>query len=253
MKVYGDYHTHTHYSDGVAKVEQNVAVAIEKGLQELAITDHAFGNPSTWSLTREKFASQLVEINAMREKFGDKLTIYTGIEADIVGTDGELDIRQDEVHQFDVLVMGYHSFAKPKDWQSFKDIFLSAHLRMIKFPSKEDIARNTKSIIESIKRYPIDILAHPNHLFKVDCYELAKAASDYGVYMELNAKHINTLSHEAFEKMLTTDVKFLINSDAHKAERIANFEKPLAYAKKHNMDLSRIVNLHSTPTFKKKS
>ncbi len=253
MKIYGDYHTHTYFSDGVSSVEQNVKVAIDKGLKEIAITDHSFGSPSIYSLTRPKFARLRKDIATAKEKYGDQITIYTGIEADIIGIDGQLDLKRSELELLDVLVMGYHSFAMPKSFYDFSKLFWNAHMRLLKFPSQEDIARNTKAIINSIKKYPIDILAHPNHILKVDCYELAKAASDYGVYLELNAKHINTLSPDAFAKMLTTDVKFLMNSDAHKCGRVAEFAKPLAYAEKYNMDLSRIVNLHELPTFKKKS
>ena len=40
-----DYHTHTTYSHGTGSVEDNVKIAIEKGFDYIAITDHAKNHP----------------------------------------------------------------------------------------------------------------------------------------------------------------------------------------------------------------
>ena len=37
-----DYHTHTVYSHGTGSVLENALIAKEKGLKEIAITDHGF-------------------------------------------------------------------------------------------------------------------------------------------------------------------------------------------------------------------
>ena len=50
MKFYGDYHTHSVYSDGRAKISDAALYAAKIGLKELAITDHGFANV-TLSLT----------------------------------------------------------------------------------------------------------------------------------------------------------------------------------------------------------
>jgi len=44
MLLYGDYHTHTRYSHGKGSVKDNAQAAYEKGLKEIAITDHGFGH-----------------------------------------------------------------------------------------------------------------------------------------------------------------------------------------------------------------
>ena len=38
--VKGDYHIHTHYSDGVFSPEKIVDLALEAGLEAIALTDH---------------------------------------------------------------------------------------------------------------------------------------------------------------------------------------------------------------------
>ena len=143
MKYYGDYHTHTHYSDGVSKVWENIKQAMEKGLKELAFTDHGFNSPSYGALTREKFDAQKKEIQAAREKCGDKLKIYQGVEADIIGLDGEIDLLDEELGEMEILVMGYHSFAKAKSVKDWFKIFPSAYLSFLIL----DFAVLTPSII----------------------------------------------------------------------------------------------------------
>ncbi|MBF1138496.1 MAG: PHP domain-containing protein [[Eubacterium] sulci] len=39
-----DYHTHTTFSHGTGSIEDNVKVAISKGLKALAISDHGPGH-----------------------------------------------------------------------------------------------------------------------------------------------------------------------------------------------------------------
>ena len=38
----GDYHTHTNYSDGKGSVMDTALAAKQRGLKEIAVTDHAF-------------------------------------------------------------------------------------------------------------------------------------------------------------------------------------------------------------------
>ena len=47
MLLYGDYHTHTTYSrhnHGKGTVLENASVASDKGLKQIAITDHGFNH-----------------------------------------------------------------------------------------------------------------------------------------------------------------------------------------------------------------
>ena len=87
MRIFGDYHTHTYYSDGKRSVAENVAAALKRGLEAVAISDHGFNNPSKFALTREKAAKQAEEIALEREKHPD-IKIYQAIEADILGLGG---------------------------------------------------------------------------------------------------------------------------------------------------------------------
>ena len=51
-KLLYDLHTHTTFSHGKGSIEDNVKVAIEKGLKAIAITDHGPGH-LTYGIKRE--------------------------------------------------------------------------------------------------------------------------------------------------------------------------------------------------------
>lgn len=251
MKYSGDYHTHTTASDGISSLRDNVKEAVAKGLKELAVTDHGFGNPKRFAMTDAKFALQRKQLDELSKEFEDTITLYQGIEADLIGEDGTVDLDERQIAEMDVIVMGYHSFAKAKSYRDWRRLYWNAYFRFIKYPPKWVIERNTKALIRAIQKYPIDIAAHINHLFKVDCLEVVKACADYGTYVELNAKHFS-FSHDLFEKMLATSAKFIVNSDAHYYKLVGGFSQIDSFLAEHSFDPSRIVNLGAKPIFKKR-
>lgn len=248
MNYYGDYHTHTHYSDGVSTIKENVVSAIEKGFKEIALTDHGFNNPTYGALSREKFQKQIEELTPLREEYSQKISILHGVEADLIGLDGSIDLLENELSQMEILIVGYHSFAKAVSFYDWRKIFINSYLSFLKHPSKGIVKRNTKALINAIKRYPVDIIAHINHLYKVDCFEVAKACADYGSYIELNAKHMN-ISDEMFQKMLSTGVKFIANSDAHHYSKIGVFSRIEEFLQRNNFQLDKLVNYNKQTDF----
>ena len=44
MEILADYHTHTVYSHGKGSIEDNVKVAISKGIKKIGISDHGYKN-----------------------------------------------------------------------------------------------------------------------------------------------------------------------------------------------------------------
>ena len=249
MRIYGDYHTHTKYSDGVTNVIDNLSAAREKGLESIGITDHGYASPSFGGLTREKFIKQKKEIESLRDQFGD-LNIYHGIEANITGIEGNIDLREEDFSQLDYIIAGFHAPARPYTLKSFGELYLNSYFSFVIKPSRRVIERNTRAYISMIKKYPIAIIAHINHLTKVDALEIAKCCADYGTMIELNAKHVE-LSYSVFEKILMTDVKLIANTDGHKKTKIGRFEEIEKYIKGYPEAEARIINSSGIIDFRK--
>ena len=71
---------------------------------------------------------------------------------------------------------------------------------------------------------------------------MAKVAADYGTYIELNAKKTHFTDQE-IEKLLKTDVRFVINSDAHAPKRVGEISLVENLIERTNFPLDRIDNI----------
>ena len=255
MAFWGDYHTHTTYSrrgHGKGTIEQNVQRAISLGLKEIAITDHGFEHRS-FNVRRCDWEKIRKDQLAVQERY-PQIKIYLGIEANIQSLRGDLDLKDHEVAKMDLIVAGYHKFAKPAQIKDDGYFYLPnffAGLGWGTSKGKSNLrAKNTDAFIKAIERYPIDIISHPQAGCDLDIYELAKAAAHYGTYLELNGKRIKTTDAE-FEKILAdTTVEFVADSDAHEPLRVGECALPLATIERVPIPKSRLANWERLPAFR---
>lgn len=241
--IYADLHTHTTYSHGKGSVEDNVRAAKFRGLECIAITDHGIRHPIV-GVHRSKFASIRADAERAADKYG--IDVKVGIEANIYGLSGAIDLTDSDMSALDIILAGFHASARP---QKISDIFmLQGNLVSGKLgcTSKAQRERNTKAYINCVKNYPVDILTHPGFWLDIDCYELGKACADYGTYIEISSRHrVPTL--QGLEEFMRSDVKFVINSDAHKIENIGKWEYATEIAAKAGLSEERIVNAGDNP------
>ncbi|MDR3264282.1 MAG: PHP domain-containing protein [Clostridiales bacterium] len=237
MTFYGDYHTHTRYSDGKNSIEENVAAAVSKGLKEIAVTDHGFRN--MFCLKISDIQKQKKEIDACRIKYPN-IKILHGIEADLVGTDGRIDLTREQFGLFDLVIAGYHPSARPYTLADMYGIHLKTYFSVVFKPTKEIIRQNTRAAIKMLERYKIDIYPHINHSFYVDIKEVAKVCADTGTYMELNAKHLDA---EICKALFESDARLVANTDAHSSYNVGAFGGIESFITENGFDINRIENL----------
>ena len=198
MLLYGDYHTHTTYSrhgHGKGTVLENASVAADKGLKQIAITDHGF-NHEFYGIRRKDIPELKEDILNAREVTG--VDILLGVEANLISLDGNVDVREEDYEFLDIFLMGYHRMVKTT---TFRDkVYLNWANDMAKIfrPSMEKINRNTTAFLKALDKYPIDIITHLNYGFETDTIAVAKMAKQKGVYVELNGKRINFTDDEIF-------------------------------------------------------
>lgn len=78
-----DFHVHSVYSDGSDKIEDIILKAIDKGMTEIGISDHSFTSfDQSYCIKKEDINRYIDEINSLKEKYRDKISIYCGIEQD---------------------------------------------------------------------------------------------------------------------------------------------------------------------------
>lgn len=251
MLLFGDYHTHTIYSrfnHGKGTVLENASVAADKGLKQIAITDHGF-NHEFFGIKRKNIPQLQEDILNAKEISG--VDILLGVEANLISLDGDIDIKEEDYEFLDILLMGHHRTVHMNSMRD-KALLNWANLMPQAFkPSKEKINRNTTAILKALDKYPIDIITHLNYGFQTDTIAVAKMAKQKGVYVELNGKRIN-FTDEEMGIMASEGVKFVCDSDAHRPERVGEVNNGMNLVYRLGIPLSQVANLDKLPKFHKK-
>lgn len=252
MILSSDYHTHTVFSHGKGQIIDNAIVAKEKGLKEIGISDHGFAHPA-FGLTARKVPKMRELCDQATTQTGVKVLL--GIESNIIGTDGKVDLKEKYYDYFDIFLAGIHKFVCYKINSVFPlalpDLFYATIKK--KDVPKSLIKTNTKTFINVIKNNPVDVITHLNFNCYADAVEVAKVAADYGTYIELNSKKTH-LSDEELFNVVKTGVNFVINSDAHSPNRVGDTALVDSLLKRVSVPEERIANINGKlPSFRFKA
>ncbi len=246
MILFGDYHTHTIYTHGKSTIEENVLVAIKKGLKEVAITEHSykhFAHP----VKRKNIKVMREEVDRLNKKYPE-IKILLGLECNLLGVNGEIDLTDEEEKMLDLVVLGYHKTFKPTFKNFFK--FLIPNTFRIGQASKKRIEINTNAYINAMKKHKIDILAHLKYAnCTVDVKKIADFAGTQNTYIELNGKRINFTDEEILD-VVNSNAKFIIDSDAHICDKVGENNHALNILTRLNIPQEKVANIGKTPTFK---
>lgn len=252
MKLTADFHTHTRYSHGKGSVLENATAAKNAGLSVIGITDHGFAHPA-FGLSSRKIEPLKRDCLLATEQTGVKVLV--GIESNVTSLQGDVDLKPARYDHFDIFLAGVHKMImfKPGSWTLFgiPNVLLSTF--KVENAPKGLVKRSTKALVEVIKKNPVDIITHVNFCSYVDVVEVAKAAADYGTYLELNAKKVHITDEQLYE-ICKTGVRFVIDSDAHSPERVGEISLVENMLKRVDVPLDRIDNIDGRlPNFRFKA
>jgi len=240
MKITADYHTHTIYSHGKGTIRENVEAARKKGLSEIAICDHGPGH-IFYGVRKGNLFKMRREINKLNEEYSD-IKILLGLEANVIGYDGYIDVDEDILEIIDILLLGFHYGIIPRGIKSMYYFYiLNPISKVLSLVRKRAVGLNTNAVIKAIEKYPIDVITHPGSKARLDIERLAKTAYEHSTALEINSHH-GQLSIEGIEEALKTDVEFIINSDAHHPDDVGDFQMGIERALKAKVPIDRIRN-----------
>ena len=239
MIVVADYHMHTKYSgDCKNELEDVVKQAIQMGLTEIAITDHGPSH-NGYGIKKSDYPKLREEVDQMKIKYPE-INILLGLEANIIGTDGTIDIDEDMLKLIDWVNAGYHFGSNlPSDLGIHLINFFSKFVPFIRPKARE---MNTRAMVNAIKKNKINMITHPGAKGLVDIDAVAKAAAEKGTLLEINNAH-GHLSIEEIKIAMKYPVKFAACSDAHVIHKIGHVEQALDRAYIAGVDKERIYNV----------
>lgn len=235
MKILADYHTHTIYSHGKGSIEDNIKVAIEKGLRKIGISDHGYKHLA-YGVKYDNIFRMKEEIQELNEKYKN-IDILLGIEANILDNKGNIDVDDKIVSYIDYVMAGYHFGSSPTSVKAGLNHVLN-YTKLTGYTKEY----NTEAVINAMKNNDIFILTHPGDKGPVHIVEVAKVAKQTNTNLEINSHH-SYLNVEQLKEIRDIGNKFIVGSDAHKPIDIANFTNAINIIKDAKVDLSLIQNI----------
>jgi len=234
-----DLHIHSNYSDGKSSMEENIVSAIEKGLTKVGVTDHAHRHMA-YGVKLHHTGEYLRNAQDLKRVYKNDIDVLVGMEFDLLDLDGNIDMPKGFEKEFDIRLLGMHKATRYSNVKSLGSLILAQGNRWLR-KSPGIINANTNAFVTAIQRHNIDVLVHPNYIAKLDMGKVAKACAEQGTLLEINARH-QDLEPEDVKAVLATDVKFVLGSDAHKADQIGRHGYAEQFIETYGIEISRIVN-----------
>jgi len=222
--IKGDFHVHSVYSDGNDSINTMVKKAIELGYEYVAISDHTVGLGAARGLDKSRFAEREKEIDKVQKSF-PKIKILNSCEVNI-RPDGTLDLPDDFLKTFDIVVASAHS-----SFDQLKDQY-------------------TKRLIKVAENKNIDIIGHPTGRlinrregFEADWEEVFKACRKNSVALEINCypRRLDLPDNLVFEAR-KLGIKFSTSTDAHEAEAMEIIPYGLSVARRGWCEKKDVLN-----------
>lgn len=221
----GDLHVHTTWSgDGRSAMHDMLDTIVERGLEYVAITDHA-ENLTINGLSRAEVLAERGEIDVHRDRL-PALEILHGVELNI-GPDGSIDYDPEFLTTFDFGVASIHShfdLSQTEQTERLLRAIANPAVNVIGHPSGRKIGRRPGATFDS------------NAVFA--------AAAETGTALEINC-HLQRLDLAApliRSALLVEGLMFSVSTDAHHTSELANARWGVAQARKGLVPVERVVN-----------
>lgn len=219
-----DTHTHTLASGhAYGTIRENAQAAAKKGLELLAITDHA---PKLWGSCQTIYFQNLKVV----DRHAYDVELLMGVELNILDEQGNIDLPLRTLKQMDLTIA-------------------SLHVPCITPGSREF---NTEACVNAMKNPFVNILGHPDDpRYPVDYRALVQAAKEYEVLLELNnsslrpggsRKNARGFDAEMLKLCMEYQTPIVIGSDAHVDTDIGRHDEALELLEEIGFPEKLVVN-----------
>lgn len=256
-----NYHTHTYRcGHAIGTDEEYILEAIACGITELGFSDHIFLPHHSQIGIRgeyEELEGYLSSLEALREKYKDRIKIRIGFEAEAMASYFPYYRKLLEEGRVEYLILGNHCDVSPKG--GF--VFYFSHAT-----SKKDIIKYTNTLVKGIKTGLFKVVAHPDYYMgsylkwdstsKSCAKKICKAAKKYNVKLEFNFGAVRRGKrllkdeyrfaypyHKFWEIAKKYKCKVMIGLDAHSPSDISTLNNDGGYQmfKELNLELDQKI------------
>ena len=235
-----NYHSHSHYCDGVESLRAQVGAALQQGVGVFGFSSHGpvdFLN--AWSMKAEKLADYLAETRDLKTEFSDRIELYIGLEIDYLPNScgpstyaSLLDYTIGSVHYLDKNEGG-----EPWEIDGSTDKFMRGLVEVHGGDIRKVIHLYYERIREMIQLDPPDILGHLDKIkihnlrnslydenedwYQKEIDETLNLLAETDCILEVNTrglykKNLSTYpSLPVMQKALARNIPVTLNSDSH--------------------------------------
>lgn len=252
-KLHYCYHTHTkRCGHAYGEDEEYVKSAIKFGIKRLGFSDHiilprGFEQPTIRG-SSVMFDDYISSIKALKEKYKNEIEILVGFEAEYYPQ--MMDYYRYLLNNgIDYLILGQHCFLEENKF----------HWYFTRNPEESKIERYTNDIVQGLETGIFKYLCHPdlfmysydewNETLEKCSKRILATCEKLDIPIELNMcgmrrPYWNEYSRSYpisyfFDLVKDYRVRVVLGVDAHEPQNFneEDFEKALAFAKKHNVEL----------------
>jgi len=223
MKLAADLHTHTLVSGhAYCTINEMAQAAADIGLEMIAITDHGPnmpGGPHLYYFGNLRILPPVIA----------GIQVLKGVEANIIGVSGEVDLPDNILEQLDIVLAGFHTHTGYEG---------------------SGVAENTRAIIGALENPYVDGIVHPgNPIFPVDIGKVVEAAKDLGKIIEINNASLTVTRLESMENCIRFaelaaehEAIVAIGSDAHYTSLVGSFDRAIKLVESVGLDSKYVLN-----------
>jgi len=229
----GDLHSHTTASDGHGELRAMALAARARGLDYLAITDHAREHTPARALGEAALRAQMVAIDRLNEEL-DGVTLLKGAEVDIL-EDGRLSLPDAVLRELDLVVVSVHTAVGLTRRQQ------------------------TDRVVRALEQRCVSILGHPGGRLRperegyaIDLDRVLRAAQERGCFVELNSQPKRLDLNEVFcRRARELGVLVSIDSDSHRPDDLDHLRFGITQARRGWLEARDVLNARPLPELRR--
>ena len=232
-----DYHTH-HYRCGHAQgnIEDYIKAAINKGLTEIGISDHApiywmDGNDPlpTIAMAKNELDGYVEEVLKLKEKYAGQIAVRLGIESDYIEDMDDVYAKVFEKYPFDYVLGSVHHVFKVNVFERSR---WSSGVKPIDMYREyyRLVAKSARTGLFDILSHTSAILAYAPQPFPVDVAEVQDEAlvaiAEANALIEVNTSGYRKMNIDPFptarmvEKAAELGIPMTFSSDSHRPDDV---------------------------------
>ena len=248
-----NYHTHSHYDDGIGDIEDYVIHAIKNKMYAIGFSCHSpVPFDSVWNMKYEKLLNYVIDVGKVKKKYKDQIKIYNGIEADFIE-----DLLFPDTFQnfgFEYVIGAVHYVGRFENGtysnlDTSSKIYREGLEQIYENDIKKAVRAYYNAIATMVTNHKPDVVAHFDIINKFNQYkqkdaffdesenwyrlyalEALEAVKQSGCLIEINTRNCFKKLSDFFypntwiiEKCRDMKIPLIFSADAHSAEQLTSY------------------------------